>query len=247
VLYIRSLAYNIVFFTNLIALLIAATPTFFMRRHGIIYFAKLWGLSSQWWLEKICGTKVEFRGLEKLPTGGFLIGSKHQSTWETCRLMPIVPDPAFILKKELQYIPVFGWFTRVGEMIAVDRSTGAQAIPLMMQQARRAIDEGRQIIIFPEGTRRPVDAPPNYKFGIARIYDELKVPCVPVALNAGLFWPRRKFLRFPGKIIVEILDPIPAGLSPPDFLARLQNDIETATNRLVAEGRADPVYQASRR
>ena len=124
-------------------------------------------------------------------------------------------------------------------MIPINRSAGAQAIPKMMRHARQAMKEGRQIIIFPEGTRRAVDAPPDYKYGVARIYDELKVPCVPIALNSGLFWPRRKFLRYPGTIIVEILDPIEPGLAAKDFLARLQAVIETATARLIAEGRAD--------
>lgn len=245
-LYLRSFVYNIVFFVNLIVLLICALPTFLMPRHGIIFMAKTWGWTSQWWLRLICGTRVEFRGLEKLPKGGYLVAAKHQSTWETCRLVPEFPDPAFILKRELRWVPLFGWFTIRGEMIPVNRGAGSQAIPEMMKHARRAMTEGRQIIIFPEGTRRAVDAPPDYKYGIARMYDELNVPCVPIALNSGLFWPRRKFLRYPGTIIVEVLDPIAPGLAPRDFLARLESDIETATARLVAEGRAEPDYRAAR-
>ncbi len=246
-LYIRSFIYNIVFFANLGVLLIGCLPTFFMRRHGIITMAQLWGRSSQWWLRVICGTKVEFRGLEKIPKGGFMIASKHQSTWETCCLMPLFPDPCFILKRELQWIPVFGWLTATGEMIPINRSAGAQAIPEMMRHVRRAMKEGRQLIIFPEGTRRSVNAPPDYKYGVARIYDDLKVPCLPIALNSGLYWPRRKFLRFPGTIIVEIFDPIPPGLPPKEFHDRMQGIVEGASQRLLAEGRAQPEYQASQR
>jgi 1-acyl-sn-glycerol-3-phosphate acyltransferase len=245
VIFLRSLLYNIVFYLNLGVLLIGCLPTFLMKRHGIIYMAQLWGLSSQWWLRLICGTKLEIRGLEKIPQGGFIVGSKHQSTYETFRLMAMFPDPAFIIKRELQWIPMFGWLTITAEMIPINRSAGAQAVPQMMRLARRAVEAGRQLIIFPEGTRRPVDAPPAYKFGMSRIYDDLKVPVVPIALNAGLYWPRRKFLRFPGTIIIEILDPIPAGLPPKEFMARLENVIETASDRLLAEGRAQPEYQAA--
>lgn len=247
VIFLRSLVYNIVFYVNLSVLLIGCLPTFFMKRHGIIFMARLWGLSSQWWLRLICGTKLEIRGLEKLPKGGFMVASKHQSTYETFLLVATFRDPAFILKRELQWIPIFGWLTITAEQIPINRKAGAQAVPQMMRLARQAIEAGRQLIVFPEGTRRPVDAPPAYKYGAARIYDEMKVSCVPIALNAGLFWPRRKFLRFPGTIIIEILDPIEPGLGQKEFIARLENVIEPATNRLVAEGRASPEYQAATR
>lgn len=240
--FIRSLVYNVLFYINLSVLLLAALPTFLMPRHGILFMAKAWGRSSLWLLRVVCGTRVEWRGLERLPSsGGYLVASKHQSIWETFALVPLFDDPTFLIKRELQWIPVFGWFTIRGEMIPIDRRAGAQTIPRMMAHARRAVAEGRQIVVFPEGTRRAPGAEPAYKFGVARIYAETGVPCVPIALNSGVFWPRRKFLRYPGTIVVEILDPIAPGLAPAAFMAKLQEEIETATARLVAEaGAASP-------
>src|SRR5882672_5380923 len=123
-----------------------------------------------------------------------------------------------------------------GGMILVDCGAGSQALNDMAALAHPEIRSGRQLIIFPEGTRRAPGAAPRYKFGVAHLYAEIGVPCVPVALNSGLFWPRRAFIRRPGTIVVEILDPIPPGLDKTVFFARLQSDIETATARLVAEG-----------
>jgi 1-acyl-sn-glycerol-3-phosphate acyltransferase len=237
-IFLRSAVFNVLFYLNLIVLLLAALPTFFMSRRGILTIAKAWGRSSLWLARVICGLRVEWRGLEKLPPGGYLVAAKHQSIWETFALVPLFDDPAFIVKRELMRIPFFGWYMRVGEMIPIDRSKGAQAMPAMIESARSALAEGRQIIIFPEGTRRPPGAEPAYKFGIARVYAETGSICVPIALNSGLFWPRRKFLRFPGTVVVEVLDPIAPGLDARAWFARLQDDIERATARLIAEGRA---------
>jgi 1-acyl-sn-glycerol-3-phosphate acyltransferase len=234
-LFIRSLAYNALFYANVIVLLIVALPTFFMPRRAILFMAKVWARSSVWLLRVICGTHVEWRGLEKLPSGGYVVAAKHQSSWETFALLPLFDEPTFILKRELQWIPVFGWLTIKGGMIPIDRSAGAQTIPKMMEHARRALRENRQIVIFPEGTRRAPYAEPAYKFGVARIYAETGATCVPIALNSGLFWPRRKFLRYPGTIVAEVLDPIPPGLAPAEFMKRLQDDIE---RRNSSAGRA---------
>lgn len=237
-LILRSLIYNILFYVSLVVLLVVALATFVMPRRAILFMAKLWGWVSIWLLRVVCGTRVEWRGLEKLPPGGFIVASKHQSMWEAFALVGIFDEPTFVIKRELQWIPVWGWLTIKAGMIPIDRSAGAQTIPNMLAHAKRAIREQRQIVIFPEGTRRAPGAEPAYKFGIARLYAETDAPCVPIALNSGLFWPRRKFLRYPGTIIVEILDPIAPGLTPQDFFQRLQDDIESATERLLAEGRA---------
>jgi 1-acyl-sn-glycerol-3-phosphate acyltransferase len=121
-------------------------------------------------------------------------------------------------------------------MVPVDRQARGGAMAGMIESARGELARGRQIIIFPEGTRTAPGAPPAYKQGITNLYVATGVPCVPVALNSGLFWPRRKFLRYPGTIVLEVLDPIPQGLEREAFAARLQNDIETASARLIAEG-----------
>jgi 1-acyl-sn-glycerol-3-phosphate acyltransferase len=172
-----------------------------------------------------------------LPRGPLLIAAKHQSTWETFALLRLFDDFTFIVKRELMWIPIFGWCMRKGGMVPVDRGGGSQALAEMSVRAKREVQSGRQLVNFPEGTRRAAGAEPRYKFGVAQLYAELGVPCVPIALNSGLFWPRRAFLRYPGTIVVEILEPIPPGLDKAAFMTRLQNEIETATMRLIVEGR----------
>ena len=236
---VRSILYNVLFYLNLTVLLIIAITTMVMPRWGILGMATLWGRISNWLLRVVCGTKTEIRGVEKIPKGALIVAAKHQSTWETFALLHLFDDFTFIVKRELTWIPLFGWFMLKGGMISVDRGAGSQALTGMTAKARDKIRSGRQLIIFPEGTRRPPGAEPRYKFGVARLYSEIGVPCVPIALNSGLFWPRRSLRRLPGTIVVEVLDPIPPGLDAETFLARLQNDIETATARLVAEGERD--------
>jgi 1-acyl-sn-glycerol-3-phosphate acyltransferase len=138
----------------------------------------------------------------------------------------------------LHWIPVFGWLTIKGRMVPVDRGGGSQALAAMIERARAELADNRQLIIFPEGTRRPAGAEPRYKIGVVHLYVAEGVPCVPIALNSGLFWPRRSLRRFPGTVIAEILDPIAPGLDKDTFFTRLQNDIEAATARLIVEGRA---------
>ena len=137
------------------------------------------------------------------------------------------------------WIPIFGWCMWRARMIPVDRGAGAQTLNKMLARAKEEVQSGRQLVIFPEGTRRAPGAEPRYKFGVAHLYAEMGVPCLPVALNSGLFWPRRSMRRYPGTIRVEILDPIPAGLPKDAFFERLQRDVEAATARLVAEGERD--------
>jgi len=239
VLLIRSIVFNIAFYLNTAILLIVALPTFFMPFWGIVEIARLWGRINLWLLRVIAGVKIEVRGREKIPQGPLLVASKHQSAWETFSLVTLFPNPVFILKRELQWIPLFGWFTIKGRMVPVDRKGGAAALRAMTARARHEIMQNRQLIIFPEGTRRPAGAEPRYKFGVAHLYAGAGVPCLPVALNSGLFWPRRTFLRYPGTVVVEFLDVIPPGLPQNEFAARLQDAIETATARLVEEGRRE--------
>jgi 1-acyl-sn-glycerol-3-phosphate acyltransferase len=174
--------------------------------------------------------------LEKIPPGPLIVASKHQSSWETFALLTLFADPTFIVKRELMWIPWFGWYIWKARMIPVDRGAGTQALVLMTEKARVELQHDRQLVIFPEGTRRAIGAEPAYKFGVAHLYAEIGVPCLPVALNSGLAWPRRKFLRYPGTVRVEILDPIPPGIARGEFFQRLRSDIEQATARLVAAG-----------
>jgi 1-acyl-sn-glycerol-3-phosphate acyltransferase len=239
VVLLRSLLYNFAFYVNLVVLLVVALLALLLPRRVMLKMATLWGVISVWLLRVICGTRVEYRGLEKLPKGPLLVAAKHQSTWETFALLWLFDDYTFIVKRELEWIPLFGWCMAKARMVPVDRGGGASALSAMTQRAAMEVRTGRQLVIFPEGTRRPAGAPPRYKFGVAHLYAEIGVPCVPVALNSGLFWPRRRFLRYPGTIVVEFLDPIAPGLDKDTFFKRVQSDIETATARLVAEGRAE--------
>lgn len=236
-IFLRSLAFNLAFYLNTLGWLIVAIPTFFMPYRGIIWIAKTWGRSNLFLLRTICGIHADFRGLEKLPPGGFIAAVKHQSAWDTFALLWMFRDPTFILKRELQWIPLFGWFTIKGRMIPVDRGGGSQALLAMNELARAELAKGRQIVIFPEGTRRAAGAEPRYKYGVALLYAAGDVPCVPIALNSGLFWPRRTFMRYPGTVIVEVLDPIMPGLPKDEFFAELQRIIEDGTARLIAEAK----------
>jgi 1-acyl-sn-glycerol-3-phosphate acyltransferase len=238
-LFARSLAYNVVFYLNTILWCVIGLPTYAMPRGGIIWIAKTWARTSVWLLTLICKVKVEYRGVENIPAGPLLVASKHQSAWETFALMPFFDEPLFILKRELTRIPFFGWYLVKAQMIGLDRKSGGRALLEMMKRARNEVRQGRQLIIFPEGTRRPVGAPPDYKVGVSQIYVGCGVTCLPVALNSGLFWPRRTFLRYPGTLVVEFLKPIPAGLSRDEFTAQVSAVIEEASNRLIREGREE--------
>lgn len=235
----RSIVFNIAFYLNLLGYMLGALPALLMPRHVLLAAVKSWARTNLWLLRVICGTRVEYRGLERLPKGSLLVAAKHQSAWETFALFPLFADPAFILKRELMWIPIFGWYNWRAGMIPVDRGARAQALAKMTELTCLELGRGRQIIIFPEGTRRPPGAEPKYKYGVTHLYGASGVPCLPIALNSGLYWPRRSVRRYPGTVRVEILDPIPPGLDKKAFMARLQADIESATARLVEEGRRE--------
>ena len=245
VLVIRSIIFNILFYLNLFAQLIAALPTLLMPRWGILAVGRFWARTNLWLLRTVCGLDANFHGLDKIPPGPLLVAAKHQSMWETFALLLILPDPAYIMKRELMWIPFFGWYAWKAGMIAVDRGRGSQALVDMNASARRELARNRQIIIFPEGTRRPPGAEPRYKYGVAHLYAEMGVPCLPIALNSGLFWPRRSLRRYPGTVRVEVLDLIPPGLGKEAFFERLQRAVEAATARLVAIGRRDRAGNAT--
>ncbi len=191
-----------------------------------------------WLLRVIAGTKLDVRGLEHLPIGAALIASKHQSAWDTFGLIPLLHDPALVMKAELGRIPLYGWFARKFGMILIPREKRAAALKQLLRDAKQRAADGRHILIFPEGSRQAPGAPPDYKSGVAALYEALDVPCVPIALNTGVFWPRRSFIRRQGRMIVEFLPPIPAELPRQAFMQTLQDRIETATARLVAEAKS---------
>lgn len=238
-IFVRSLIFNVLFYLLLVFWILVAVPTFLLPRQALIKVAKLWGQSSIWLMRVVCGTRVEFRGVEKIPQGPLIVAPKHQSMWETFALLQFFDAPLYILKRELTWIPFFGWFLIKADMIAINRKKGGRILMEMARRASEEVNRGRQLIIFPEGTRTAVGAPPHYKAGVAQIYVDCDVPCLPVALNSGLFWPRRQFMRYPGTIVVEFLDPLPVGLSRREFIDLVSERIETASNLLIEAGRKE--------
>lgn len=241
---LRALAANAVFYLGTLVWLVVCLPLLLAPRSWAIAGVKKWAAFTLWGLRFAAGIQWDIRGLENLPRNddgsmqGCIIAAKHQSTWETFGLFPYLDNPVYILKAELMRIPIFGWFCSRAGMIAVDRKKGAGALRQMTQDARQAVANGRQLIIFPEGTRRPVGAPPDYKSGVTHLYKQLGVPMLPTALNAGLFWPRKQLKRYPGTLVVSILPAIPAGQDPREAAAQLQIEIERETDGLVADARA---------
>ncbi|ABE38184.1 phospholipid/glycerol acyltransferase [Rhodopseudomonas palustris BisB5] len=238
-IFVRSLIYNVLFYLLLTFWILVAVPTFVLPRRALMRVAKLWGQSSIWLMRVVCNTKVEFRGVEKIPPGPLIVAPKHQSMWETFALLQFFDAPVYILKRELTWIPFFGWLLMKADMIAINRQKRGRILMEMSRRAREEVHRGRQLIIFPEGTRTAVGAPPNYKAGVGQIYADCGAPCLPVALNSGLFWPRRQFMRYPGTLVVEFLDPLPAGLDRRTFIEQVSKLVETASNRLIEAGRKE--------
>lgn len=230
---IRTLVFNVVFYLNFIVLGIVLSPVLLLPSRYVLRVAKFWAGSNLWWHRLIVGVGEDIGGVENIPQGAALIASKHHSVWETMRLFTLLPRPAYILKRELMWIPLFGWYLIRTGMIPVDRGKRSAALKSMTDHARKAVTDERQIIIFPEGTRMSPGAPPQYKYGVVHLYCELGVPVVPVALNAGLYWPRRTFEHRKGVIALRFLPPIAPGLDAKRFSALLQTTIEDATQRLL--------------
>jgi 1-acyl-sn-glycerol-3-phosphate acyltransferase len=237
VILLRSLLFNALFYLNTAMWLAIALPTFFLPYRAIIAVAKAWGRCNLVLLRVVACIDYEIRGREKIPQGPLIVAAKHQSAWETFSLLHLFDNPFFIVKRELQWIPIFGWLMIKGRMVPVDRGARSKALNAMTERAGIELAKGRQLIIFPEGTRRPAGAEPRYKYGVAQLYAAESVPCVPIALNSGLFWPRRSIMLRPGTVLVEVLDPIAPGLDKDAFLERLKHEIETATARLIDEAK----------
>lgn len=239
-LMLRSLLFTGIFYLNTAVFLILGSPLLLGPRRWAMLGLKAHAQASLWWMKVIAGTRIEVRGLEHLPQGPALICAKHQSAWETFALIPLFRDPAMVMKAELGKIPLYGWFSRKFEHVLIERERGPVALRHMIRDAKARAAAGREIVIFPEGTRRIPGAEPDYKPGALALYDGLGLPCVPLALNSGLYWPRNSCMRYPGKIIVEILPPIPPGLPRREFRERLVDVIEEASNRMIAEAASSP-------
>jgi 1-acyl-sn-glycerol-3-phosphate acyltransferase len=240
---LRSLLFAAAFYITTALFLLLGSWLLFAPRSWAMAGLKYHAIASTFLLKHITGMKLEVRGAEKLPKGACLVVSKHQSAWDTFGLIPLFRDPAIVLKDELKWIPFYGWFCVKFEHILVKRDRAAAALKAMIRDAQHRASEGREIVIFPEGTRRSPGAPPDYKPGYVALYEGLELPCVPLALNSGLYWPRRSLMRYPGTIIVEFLDPLPAGMPRKAFREELERRLEAACTGLIAEaskGEAPP-------
>src|SRR5262245_1021108 len=230
---LRSILFNVAYLLWSVVIHVVCLPLLLAPAPWVWQAAHLWVDGTLLLLRLICGLGHRELGLEHLPQGPAIIAAKHQSAWETLFLSRRLNRPAFILKRELLSIPLFGWFIRKVGMIAVDRSGKAAALKQMVRDANQAFAQGRQIIIFPEGTRvAPGDHKP-YQPGIAALYGQLNVPVVPVALNSGLFWGRGAFKKKPGRIVIQYLPPIAPGLDRRAFMAELEARLEPAAKRLL--------------
>ena len=230
---LRSLLFLIWFFGLTGVMAILGLPILPLGPRAMGAYANLWIRAMLFGARIICGLNYRVEGLEQVPAGGVIIAAKHQSAFETLILPFIFPRACFVLKKELLAIPIFGWYLKATQQIAVDRTAGASAMKQMIAQAKAAAAQGRKIIIFPEGTRTAPGESRAYHPGVAALYKQLEIPVVPVALNSGLFWKRNAFLKEPGTVVLRLLPAIAPGQDPRSFLSDLKEKIESESQKLL--------------
>lgn len=233
-----SLLFNVFFFAytaGIMLVMFFLLPFHYTAMHWAV---RQWGVGTRAALRLLCGIDHEVRGREHMPKGGAVFACKHQSAWDVMIFHAISPLPAYVLKKELMRIPLWGWYATKARAIPVDRSAGMRALKDVTRRARGVIAAGRHIVLFPQGTRTAPGAKRPYHPGVYAIYADTGATVVPVALNSGLFWGRRKFIKKPGTIVIEVLPAMPPGLDRRAFMAELERRIEDASDRLAAEGRA---------
>jgi len=222
-----------VFYVWSAAVAILGTPLLLAGPGPILKMFDFWASGILVLLRVICGVRVEIRGREHVPTGPALVAPKHQCMLDVFAQFTVLPKTAFVMKQELMWIPWFGWYASKVRTVVIKRETQAAALKKLVREAKERFAENRQVVIFPEGTRTEPGAPGDYKPGIAALYRELDVPVHPVATNSGVHWPRHGFLRKPGVIVFEYLEPIPPGLKRAEFMRILQERIETASEKLL--------------
>ena len=238
---VRSTVFNLLFYALTAIACVLCLPTLVLPRRyfmGVVHFF----VHKVHFLEKhILGLRYEVRGLEHLPKdGSYIVAAKHQSAYETLKLHILFKDPSVILKKQLLSIPLWGMYLKKSDPIAIDRSTPEAAIESIQEGARRMKELGRPIIIFPQGTRVRTDETSKnrpYKVGVARIQEATDLPIIPMALNAGLFWPKNSWFKTPGTVIFEFLPPIEPGLERSKLLAELEKETEGAAKSLMNEAK----------
>jgi 1-acyl-sn-glycerol-3-phosphate acyltransferase len=229
---LRSLLYQLLFNALSLVLAVIFLPALILPFAAILAAARLWSASIFFLLRWTVGLTYRIEGEENIPDGPVIFASKHQSAWDTMIFPYVLDAPAIVVKKELHMIPFYGWFAARYGTIGIDRKSGASALRKMIVDCREAIGRDRSIVIFPEGTRTPPGERQTYQSGVVALYRDLKVPVVPVALNSGLFWPRRSMMRKPGVITLRYLPAIPPGLDRRDFMRRLEDEVEAAQMQL---------------
>jgi 1-acyl-sn-glycerol-3-phosphate acyltransferase len=233
---LRSLAFNVAFYLWTSLVVILGLPVLLLP-YGVTYrLGRIWVAVTVVLLRGTVGLRHQVLGLENARRGQAIYAAKHQSSWDTLVFALYLNRPAYVLKRELIYLPLFGQFLLKAGHIPVDRAGRASALKRMLHAAKRRRDQGRDILIFPEGTRVAPGMHEPYQPGVAALYGALDLPVVPVALNSGLFWRRRSFTKLPGLITLEFLPPIPPGLPRKAFMAELEKRLEGASLRLAAEG-----------
>jgi 1-acyl-sn-glycerol-3-phosphate acyltransferase len=231
----RSLIFNCAFIAWTGMLGISGLPFLLAPRAAAMRFGRFWAAGVLGLLKSIVGLDHEVRGLDRIPRQGCIIAMKHQSAWDTLILPVVLGDPAIVLKRELLLLPFYGWYAAHAGSIAIDRSAGAVALRRMLAKAREAAAARRPIVIFPEGTRVAPGERRPYHPGVAALYQTLALPLVPAAVNSGLYWGRRSFVKRQGRVVLEFLEAIPPGWPRPQLMAELERRIECATAALLRE------------
>jgi len=232
---LRALAFYIAFFGVTALFGVAGLPLLLAPRRWVMRFGRCWARCVLAFLRMIIGLDGEIRGLDHIPSGPSIIAMKHQSAWDTLILPLILDDFAVVLKRELLFVPFYGWYAARAGSIAIDRRGGAGALRHMVAAAQRAVAAARPIVIFPEGTRTAPGQRLTYQPGVAALYQALGIPLVPAAVNSGLYWGRRSFVKRPGRIVLAFLPPIPPGLPRRQVMGELETRIEAATAVLERE------------
>jgi len=229
----RSLLFYGTFYLSALLIFIVFLPAILVSRRLTQVALKLWSRAIFGGLKWAVGLTWEAKGLEHIPSEPCIFACKHQSAWETGIFYLLVKDPAFVLKKELLSIPLFGWYLKSSGAIPIDREAGAGAIKQLVKEARDRLENGQNIVIFPEGTR----SSGMYHPGVAAIYNNVSAPVIPVALNSGVFWPRNGLEKRPGCVTIEFLPAMDKGLKRREFMSALQERIDEKSTDLVKHAR----------
>lgn len=236
-IFIRSTLFNLSFYILTAMMAIACLPLLMFPRPATLWVVHAWCELVTFLERHIAGIDYEVRGAEHIPdSGAFLVAAKHLSPYETMKIHKIFRDPAIVLKKELMRIPLWGWYAAKVGLIPIDRTSRGAAMDSLLRGAKDRIAEGRPIVLFPQGTRvDPYTTPREkpYKAGIARLQAATGLPILPMALNSGLFWPRKSWLRYPGTVVFSILPPVAPGGTIAQTMATIESAIETETGKLL--------------